>query len=71
MYERLKCSVGLLEVEQEDELRDTYWSGTAPVCFGGCRGRHKELMRNSCGDSDCCWVGYKTLCRGIAHDYHH
>lgn len=54
---------GLLEVEQEDELGDTYWSGTAPLCFGGCRGRHRELKKDSCGDSDCCWVGYKSLCR--------
>ncbi|KAK7173133.1 hypothetical protein R3I93_003067 [Phoxinus phoxinus] len=54
---------GLLEVEQEDELGDTYWSGTAPLCFGGCKGRHRELKRDNCGDSNCCWVGYKTLCR--------
>ncbi|XP_073808372.1 zona pellucida sperm-binding protein 3 receptor isoform X2 [Danio rerio] len=54
---------GLLEVEQEDELADTYWSGTAPICFGGCKGRHMELKRDNCGDSDCCWVGYKSLCR--------
>ncbi|XP_016327804.1 uncharacterized protein LOC107677427 isoform X2 [Sinocyclocheilus anshuiensis] len=46
---------GLLEVEQEDELEDTYWSGTAPLCFGGCKGRHWELKRDNCGDSDCCW----------------
>ncbi|KAL6463787.1 hypothetical protein MHYP_G00281780 [Metynnis hypsauchen] len=54
---------GLLEVEQEEELADTYWSGTAPLCFGGCRGRHRELKKDSCGDSNCCWVGYKSLCR--------
>lgn len=51
-------------MEQEDELADTYWSGTAPICFGGCKGRHRELKRDTCGDSDCCWVGYKSLCRG-------
>ncbi|KAK9974994.1 hypothetical protein ABG768_023058 [Culter alburnus] len=54
---------GLLEVEEEDELGDTYWSGTAPLCFGRCKGRHSELKRDNCGDSDCCWVGYKSLCR--------
>lgn len=58
------CCLGLLEVEQEDELADTYWSGTAPICFGGCKGRQRELKRDNCGDSDCCWVGFKSLCRG-------
>ncbi|XP_066518341.1 protein lev-9 isoform X2 [Hoplias malabaricus] len=52
-----------MEIEQEEGLADTYWSGTAPLCFGGCRGRHRELKKDRCGDSECCWVGYKTLCR--------
>ncbi|KAL2094979.1 hypothetical protein ACEWY4_009698 [Coilia grayii] len=65
--------VSLLEAQEADQgsgvepdwkaLADTYWSGTAPVCVGGCKGRHRELKKDSCGDSDCCWVGYKSLCR--------
>ncbi|XP_017314969.1 C4b-binding protein alpha chain [Ictalurus punctatus] len=47
----------------EDELTEIYWSGTAPFCFGGCRGRHRELKKDACGDSSCCWLGYKSLCR--------
>ncbi|XP_041317389.1 CUB and sushi domain-containing protein 3-like [Pyrgilauda ruficollis] len=43
---------------------DTYWSGTAPICVGGCRGRHKELKRSQCGNGSCCWLGYKSFCRG-------
>lgn len=43
---------------------DTYWSGSAPLCVGGCRARHQELKRDPCGDSSCCWLGYKSLCRG-------
>ncbi|XP_034540051.1 CUB and sushi domain-containing protein 2 [Notolabrus celidotus] len=46
-----------------DFIDDIYWSGTAPICVGGCKGRHQELRRDSCGDSDCCWLGYKSLCR--------
>ncbi|XP_028840019.1 sushi, von Willebrand factor type A, EGF and pentraxin domain-containing protein 1 isoform X2 [Denticeps clupeoides] len=44
-------------------LPDTYWSGTAPLCFGGCKGRHRELKTDPCGNLDCCWIGYKSLCR--------
>ncbi|XP_053819211.1 uncharacterized protein LOC128799118 [Vidua chalybeata] len=42
---------------------DTYWSGTAPICVGGCKGRHKELKRSQCGNGSCCWLGYKSFCR--------
>ncbi|XP_063273703.1 complement receptor type 1-like [Prinia subflava] len=42
---------------------DTYWSGTAPICLGGCKGRHKELKRSQCGNGSCCWLGYKSFCR--------
>ncbi|XP_061595337.1 CUB and sushi domain-containing protein 1-like [Cololabis saira] len=41
----------------------TYWSGTAPICVGGCKARHQELRRDRCGNSSCCWFGYKSLCR--------
>ena len=52
-------------VESDPEvLADIYWSGTAPVCVGGCKGRHRELKKDRCGNSDCCWFGYKSLCRG-------
>ncbi|KAM6970611.1 C4b-binding protein beta chain [Aplochiton taeniatus] len=50
-------------VPEPDPVEDTYWSGTAPLCLGGCRGRHQELKRDRCGDSDCCWFGVKSLCR--------
>eukprot|EP00063_Salmo_salar_P076471 XP_014051306.1 PREDICTED: uncharacterized protein LOC106602873 isoform X2 [Salmo salar] len=46
-----------------EPVDDTYWSGTAPICMGGCKGRHQELKKDRCGDSDCCWFGYKSLCR--------
>ncbi|XP_032305034.1 sushi, von Willebrand factor type A, EGF and pentraxin domain-containing protein 1-like isoform X1 [Coturnix japonica] len=42
---------------------DTYWSGTAPICVGGCKGKHKELKRSQCGNGSCCWLGYKSFCR--------
>ncbi|XP_062464703.1 CUB and sushi domain-containing protein 1-like isoform X2 [Pezoporus occidentalis] len=42
---------------------DTYWSGTAPICLGGCKGKHKELKRSQCGNGSCCWLGYKSFCR--------
>ncbi|XP_053703954.1 sushi, von Willebrand factor type A, EGF and pentraxin domain-containing protein 1 [Synchiropus splendidus] len=42
---------------------DVYWAGTAPLCVGGCKNRHRELRRDPCGDSSCCWLGYKSLCR--------
>ncbi|XP_042738508.1 CUB and sushi domain-containing protein 3-like isoform X2 [Lagopus leucura] len=42
---------------------DTYWSGTAPICMGGCKGKHKELKRSQCGNGSCCWLGYKSFCR--------
>lgn len=45
---------------------DTYWSGTAPICMGGCKGKHKELKRSQCGNGSCCWLGYKSFCRGTA-----
>ncbi|XP_056449442.1 sushi, von Willebrand factor type A, EGF and pentraxin domain-containing protein 1 isoform X1 [Gadus chalcogrammus] len=48
---------------QPKPWEDTYWSGTAPLCLGGCRGRHQELKSDRCGDSSCCWVGSKSLCR--------
>ncbi|KPP71689.1 sushi, von Willebrand factor type A, EGF and pentraxin domain-containing protein 1-like, partial [Scleropages formosus] len=35
----------------------------APLCLGGCRGKHRELKRDRCGNSSCCWFGYKSLCR--------
>lgn len=46
--------------------QDTYWSGTAPICLGGCKGKHKELKRSPCGAGSCCWLGYKSFCRGTA-----
>ncbi|XP_041948793.1 CUB and sushi domain-containing protein 1 [Alosa sapidissima] len=66
--------VSLLDAGAEEEaeqgsgvepevVADTYWSGTAPVCVGGCKGRHRELKRDPCGNSDCCWFGYKSFCR--------
>ncbi|XP_039352468.1 uncharacterized protein LOC120375701 isoform X2 [Mauremys reevesii] len=51
--------------EEEEGSLDTYWSGTAPICMGGCRGKHKELKRSQCGNGSCCWLGYKSFCRGI------
>ncbi|XP_060912537.1 sushi, von Willebrand factor type A, EGF and pentraxin domain-containing protein 1 isoform X2 [Labrus mixtus] len=55
---------GLTEwLPQPHFIDDIYWTGTAPVCVGGCKGRHKELRRDPCGDSSCCWLGYKSLCR--------
>lgn len=51
-------------VPEPDLKDDTYWSGSAPLCVGGCRARHQELRRDPCGDSSCCWLGYKSLCRG-------
>ncbi|XP_075887632.1 complement factor B-like protease isoform X2 [Nelusetta ayraudi] len=50
-------------VPEPDLKDDTYWSGSAPLCVGGCRARHQELRRDPCGDSSCCWLGYKSLCR--------
>ncbi|KAK1155974.1 CUB and sushi domain-containing protein 1-like [Acipenser oxyrinchus oxyrinchus] len=47
----------------QDAALDTYWSGTAPLCMGGCRGKHKELKQDDCGDGSCCWLGYKSFCR--------
>lgn len=44
--------------------QDTYWAGTAPICLGGCKGKHKELKRSQCGAGSCCWLGYKSFCRG-------
>ncbi|KAG7252109.1 hypothetical protein CRUP_024044, partial [Coryphaenoides rupestris] len=41
--------------QQPEPQDDTYWSGTAPLCLGGCRGRHRELKTDPCGDSSCCW----------------
>lgn len=49
---------------EPDFIDDMYWSGSAPLCVGGCRARHQELRRDPCGDSSCCWLGYKSLCRG-------
>ncbi|XP_077775946.1 inactive serine protease PAMR1-like [Podarcis muralis] len=45
------------------ENADTYWSGTAPICMGGCKGKHKELKKSTCGNGSCCWLGYKSFCR--------
>ncbi|XP_034746729.1 sushi, von Willebrand factor type A, EGF and pentraxin domain-containing protein 1 isoform X2 [Etheostoma cragini] len=50
-------------VSQPDFIEDIYWSGSAPLCLGGCKARHQELRRDRCGDSSCCWLGYKSLCR--------
>lgn len=61
----IKCSVlGVTEWTPELVINDTYWSGSAPLCVGGCRAQHQELRRDRCGDSSCCWLGYKTLCKG-------
>ncbi|TNN72508.1 Sushi, von Willebrand factor type A, EGF and pentraxin domain-containing protein 1 [Liparis tanakae] len=49
--------------EVEDFIDNIYWSGSAPLCFGGCKARHEELRRDGCGDSSCCWLGHKSLCR--------
>ncbi|MED6241731.1 hypothetical protein ATANTOWER_025297 [Ataeniobius toweri] len=61
---------GELEVSGETEsipqpelIDDTYWSGSAPLCLGGCKARHQELRKDPCGNSSCCWIGYKSLCR--------
>ncbi|KAJ8397234.1 hypothetical protein AAFF_G00440680 [Aldrovandia affinis] len=53
-----EADAGQMEAEGE-----AYWSGTAPLCLGGCVGTHTEIRRDPCGDSSCCWVGYKSLCR--------
>ncbi|XP_005922224.1 sushi, von Willebrand factor type A, EGF and pentraxin domain-containing protein 1 isoform X2 [Haplochromis burtoni] len=50
-------------ISQPNFIDDTYWSGSAPLCLGGCKARHRELRRDRCGDSSCCWLGYKSLCR--------
>ncbi|XP_051255816.1 CUB and sushi domain-containing protein 1 isoform X1 [Dicentrarchus labrax] len=50
-------------IPQPDFIDDVYWSGIAPICFGGCKAQHQELRRDRCGDSSCCWLGYKSLCR--------
>ncbi|KAI6073202.1 Atp-binding cassette sub-family g member 4 [Aix galericulata] len=52
--------------EYPGAAQDTYWSGTAPICLGGCKGKHKELKRSPCGAGSCCWLGYKSFCRGTA-----
>ncbi|XP_056910916.1 CUB and sushi domain-containing protein 1 isoform X2 [Takifugu flavidus] len=54
---------GVIEWTPEVVINDTYWSGSAPLCVGGCRAQHQELRRDRCGDSSCCWLGYKTLCK--------
>ncbi|XP_044295559.1 sushi, von Willebrand factor type A, EGF and pentraxin domain-containing protein 1-like [Varanus komodoensis] len=54
---------GFLSGEESEVDLDTYWSGTAPICLGGCRGKHKELKRSQCGNGSCCWLGYKSFCR--------
>lgn len=51
-------------IPEPDFIDDMYWSGSAPLCIGGCKARHQELRRDPCGDSSCCWLGYKSLCRG-------
>ncbi|XP_078786703.1 C4b-binding protein isoform X4 [Oryzias latipes] len=48
---------------QPEVTGDTYWSGSAPLCVGGCKARHREVRRDRCGNSNCCWLGYKSLCR--------
>ncbi|KAG7486623.1 hypothetical protein JOB18_035040 [Solea senegalensis] len=50
-------------ISQPDFIDDTYWSGSVPLCYGGCKAKHQELRRDRCGDSSCCWFGYKSLCR--------
>lgn len=61
----IECSVvGVTEWTPEAAINDTYWSGSAPLCVGGCRAQHQELRRDRCGGSSCCWLGYKTLCKG-------
>lgn len=61
----IECSVvGETEWPPEAAINDTYWSGSAPLCVGGCRAQHQELRRDRCGGSSCCWLGYKTLCKG-------
>ncbi|XP_048369102.1 sushi, von Willebrand factor type A, EGF and pentraxin domain-containing protein 1-like [Sphaerodactylus townsendi] len=49
--------------EDPEATSDSYWSGTAPFCFGSCRGKHKEVKRSPCGDGSCCWFGSKAFCR--------
>ncbi|XP_048824405.1 CUB and sushi domain-containing protein 3-like isoform X2 [Lagopus muta] len=53
----------LVSSEHPEGDLDTYWSGTAPICMGGCKGKHKELKRSQCGNGSCCWLGYKSFCR--------
>lgn len=61
----LNCSIaGVTEWIPVAANNDTYWSGSAPLCVGGCRAQHQELRRDRCGASSCCWLGYKTLCKG-------
>ncbi|XP_024865277.1 sushi, von Willebrand factor type A, EGF and pentraxin domain-containing protein 1 isoform X1 [Kryptolebias marmoratus] len=48
---------------QPDRVDDAYWSGSAPLCLGGCKARHLEVRKDRCGNSSCCWLGYKSLCR--------
>ncbi|XP_062450668.1 CUB and sushi domain-containing protein 3-like [Rhea pennata] len=59
----LALLAALVSCEELEGVLDTYWSGTAPICLGGCKGKHKELKRSQCGNGSCCWLGYKSFCR--------
>lgn len=63
---KLVSTAGETEWTPQPEFTDdTYWSGSAPLCVGGCKARHQEVRRDRCGNSSCCWLGYKSLCRGL------
>ncbi|XP_030293095.1 CUB and sushi domain-containing protein 1 isoform X1 [Sparus aurata] len=61
--EEVEGSVETEWLPEPDFIDDIYWSGSAPLCMGGCTAQHQELRRDRCGDSSCCWIGHKSLCR--------
>ncbi|XP_078726019.1 sushi, von Willebrand factor type A, EGF and pentraxin domain-containing protein 1-like [Lampetra fluviatilis] len=44
-------------------VRDEFWEGSSPLCWGHCRDPYRAVQSDPCGDGTCCWVGRKTLCR--------
>merc|ERR1712191_24402 len=53
-----------IELENTTDLRISgcYWSGTAPICKGGCREGFTANATDLCGDGKCCNSGTKALC---------
>ncbi|XP_032820365.2 protein lev-9-like [Petromyzon marinus] len=44
-------------------VREEFWVGSAPLCWGHCRDPYRAVQSDPCGDGACCWAGRKTLCR--------